>query len=122
MPNSKPVKIDFIREGSSEKWGPFFSFNVTFENGDAGQYLSKVREQTAFVLGQPLDYTLEPNANPQYLPRIKPARATGKFQANPATQFKICALTCAVNLVAAKIITENQLQKTYKKFISWLNE
>ncbi len=119
---SKVQSVIFKKQGQSEKYGPFYVFDVLFENNDTGQFLAKSQDQKDFVAGVEAEYTLEPNGN--YPARIKPVRqAGGKFpQANPQNNFKICALTCATNLVAAKIITENQMKKTYKEFLTWLNE
>lgn len=50
------------------KYGLMYKFDVTFENGDSGSYLSKYEDQTKFVVGQEVQYEY---TGGDY-PRVKP--------------------------------------------------
>ena len=52
-------------EGS---YGLMYKFEIEFENGDVGEYLSKSENQDKFVVGQDTDYQFKGG---QY-PRVKP--------------------------------------------------
>lgn len=43
------------------QYGRMYKFEVAFENGDAGQYLSKVQDQTKFIQGREAEYQKETN-------------------------------------------------------------
>lgn len=43
------------------QYGRMYKFEVSFENGDAGQYLSKVQDQTKFIQGREAEYQKETN-------------------------------------------------------------
>lgn len=40
------------------QYGTLYKFEVTFANGDSGEYASKSQNQTKFVVGQETDYTI----------------------------------------------------------------
>ena len=95
---------------TSKKYGTeFFTFEVAFENGDAGQYSSKSREQTKFVAGQEAEYTIEDNG---YGMKIKPVSSyeggnTGGYKSkamSPERELSIVrqsSLKCATDYVIA---------------------
>ena len=82
-------------------YGLMYKFEVEFENGDSGQYLSKSQNQTKFVIGQETDY--------EYIggkyPKIKPASNYQKNSTPPKNEktqeyiIKQNALTNACNIV-----------------------
>ena len=65
---SKVVSIQ--ANGSwSGTFGEMFKYNLSFENGDTGEYSSKSAQQTKFIIGQLATYIVDVK-NPQY-PKIK---------------------------------------------------
>ena len=50
------------------KFGLMYKFEITMDNGDTGQYMSKSKDQTKFVVGQEVDYEYHSG---EY-PKIKP--------------------------------------------------
>ena len=63
------------------KYGVMYKFEVAFENGDAGQYLSKSQDQTKFKVGQEANYTIEGKEfNGQTYYTVKPVMAQQPFQ------------------------------------------
>ena len=40
------------------QYGTLYKFEVTFANGDSGEYNSKTQDQTKFVIGKEVDYTI----------------------------------------------------------------
>lgn len=40
------------------QYGTMYKFEVSFENGDTGEYLSKAQDQNKFVVGQAAAYTI----------------------------------------------------------------
>jgi len=43
----------------NSNYGLMYRFEIEFENGDIGEYLSKKEQQTMFVIGQDMMYTLD---------------------------------------------------------------
>lgn len=67
---SKVSNVQGTGTWTSKQYGTtFYKFEVTFENGDSGEYSSKSQEQTKFVVGQDADYTID---STQYGSKIKP--------------------------------------------------
>jgi hypothetical protein len=63
------------------KHGLFYKFEVSFDNGDAGQYLSKSQDQNKFIKGQETAYTIEGKEyNGQMYYTVKPVMAQQPFQ------------------------------------------
>ena len=51
------------------KYGTMFKFEVSFENGDTGEYSSKSKDQTKFVEGELANYEFVPH---EKWPKVKP--------------------------------------------------
>ena len=70
MKKSKITKV--TPNGSFEsKFGKMYKFEVHFENGEYGDANCKAENQTTWVVGQEVSYTLTPNANPQFNGKLK---------------------------------------------------
>jgi hypothetical protein len=85
MPESKKAKVisATYKKSFENKGTTFFTHAIEFDNGDKGDYVSKSFEQTKFVNGQTLDYTIEKNESNGYTNyRIKPVEQafTGGFK------------------------------------------
>ena len=69
------------------KYGVMYKFEVSFENGDAGQYLSKSQDQTKFKVGQEANYTIEGKEfNGQTFYTVKPVMQQQAFGNKPSYQ------------------------------------
>jgi hypothetical protein len=69
MPKSIIADLQFKKE-SVAPFGTFYIFIMELEDGTKGDYFSKTKDTDKFI-GQEIEYTYEPNANPQYLGKIK---------------------------------------------------
>lgn len=116
---SKVVGATFKKSGTGQ-YGEWHAFQITMENGDSGDYLSKTNPQNAFVTGQTVDYEIGKDTNGYW--KIKPIRQQGGFKVNPEHENKRVALKCAVELVSHGIIPATDLEKSFEKFKSWLNK
>jgi hypothetical protein len=69
METKKSVVKSVTPNGTWEgQYGLMYKFEIEFENGDIGEYLSKSENQDKFVVGQDTDYQFKGG---QY-PRVKP--------------------------------------------------
>ena len=76
MPESKKAKVisATYKKSFENKGTTFFTHAIEFDNGDKGDYVSKAFEQSKFVQGQTVDYTIEKQESNGYVNyRIKPA-------------------------------------------------
>lgn len=75
MPESKKAVVSSAtyKKSFESKGTTFFQHEIEFNNGDKGQYVSKAFEQSKFVQGQEVEYTIEKVENNGYTNyRIKP--------------------------------------------------
>ena len=69
MEQKKSIVTNVQSNGTWEgKFGLMYKFEVSFENGDTGEYLSKSENQDKFVVGKETDYQF---TDGKY-PRVKP--------------------------------------------------
>jgi len=107
-------------EGS---FGLMYKFEVTFENGDTGEYSSKNKEQTKFVIGESAEYTLSGGK----FPKVKPVYVQdGAFtpQKGLEVQLLIVKQSClkaAVELCTNDKIKLAQVLDLSNKFVDWVN-
>lgn len=64
----------------SGTFGEMFKYNLSFENGDKGEYSSKSAQQSKFIIGQLSTYIVDVK-NPQY-PKIKSVFSPEVAEAN----------------------------------------
>jgi hypothetical protein len=77
MEIKKSVVTQVSPNGTWEgKYGLMYKFNVSFENGDTGGYLSKIEDQTKFIVGREVEYEF---TDGDY-PKVKP------YYANPMSK------------------------------------
>jgi hypothetical protein len=96
-------------------YGLMYKFDITIDEKDGGQYMSKTKDQTKFVLGETVTYTLD-NTNPTY-PKIKPvfienANKSNYNKVDNKTQIMIVKQTAikeAVNLLIHDQIEKGEL-------------
>lgn len=121
MPKSKIKSCDFKRESVSS-FGTFYIFILELEDGTRGDYFSKEREIKKSV-GDEIEYTYEPNANPSYLGKIKEVAVVKK----PTNFIKKneSAENARLSLLIAKDIfihdtANNDIFELAEKYFFWL--
>lgn len=117
MKNSTVISAIFKKEYEGQ-YGKMFIHEITFDNGDKGDYLSKVQHQDKFKEGQVADYELssrEHNGNTYY--SVKPVQKT-EWKQGTGGGNKSHALTNAVRLVCSGKIGMEQLKEVYTKFLN----
>ena len=50
--------------------GLMYKWEVSFENGDHGQAMTKDQEHKTWLVGQEINYELTPNSNPKFLGKL----------------------------------------------------
>jgi hypothetical protein len=99
------------------QYGVMYKFEVSFENGDSGQYMSKSQEQTKFKVGESAAYTIEGKEfNGQTYYTVKPVMAQQPFQGgggkgyqkDPETEKRITRMS--VLKVAGDLVINGQVK------------
>jgi len=86
------------------KFGTMYKHEITFENGDCGEYSSKAKDQTKFVVGQESEYIFTDGQYPKVKPVFNKPFTSSSFTENPDRQrmiVKQSSLKCAVDLCIA---------------------
>lgn len=112
----------FKKTGSST-YGEYHVYEVTFDNGDKGNYLAKKNPQDVFKEGQEIEYTIEQKVNGNYTNyNIKPVQQNGAGfpKGNPIYEHKRTALKCAVELAAAGKIDLKKISEYSDSFMKFL--
>ena len=121
---SKKSKVTAVQpngtwEGS---YGTMYKYEITFENGDTGEYSSKSKEQNKFVIGTDVEYTYTGGEHPKVKPIYTPT--AGGYTPNPERDLKIVKQSClkaAVELCNSDKIKLNQVLTLADKFVDWVN-
>lgn len=110
---SKVTNVTGNGSWNSAQYGTFYKFEVSFENGDVGEYSSKSQNQDKFVVGQEAAYTLTIRDTPKgdRFYQVKPAQQQAAPQGggygkpkDPETEKRIArmsVLKAACDLVIA---------------------
>jgi len=116
------VKSVIFKKAHSGNNGLFYIFDLTFDNGDKGQYFSSKEQQDAFKEGQETEYTIEEKINGQYKNySIKPLKQAGaRPMGNPVFEHKRTALKCATDLVCHGKVEEKNLIAAAEKLMKFL--
>lgn len=87
--SAKVTQVSGNGKWDSQQYGTFYKFEIVFDNGDAGQYMSKEPEQNKFKVGDEASYTItSKDVNGKLYYTIKPAMNQqgkgGGWKAQPA--------------------------------------
>lgn len=100
-----------------------YIYEITFDNGDKGDYIANSEKQETFKIGVDTEYTIETKTNGNFTNTvIKPVKTgfvAGK--GNPAYEHRRTALKCAVDLAANKIIEKKDISTWAESFMKFLN-
>ena len=110
------------------KFGLMYKNEISFENGDSGEYSSKTREQDKFVVGQETEYEFIDGK----FPKIKPvyqnnfnSGSRGSFAENPDKQRVInrwAGLGRAIDYYGDNQPKDEVLFQKAETFIDWATE
>ena len=106
------------------KFGLMYKFEIEMDNGDLGEYSSKVKEQDKFVKGQETEYEfIDGN-----FPKIKPVYqkpSFGNFKDNSDRQESIIrqsTLKCAVEYLKGAEASLEEVFDAAEQMIAWVNK
>ena len=109
----KSVQANGTWEG---KFGLMYKFEVVMENGNAGEYSSKTKDQEKFVVGEEVQYEFVDGK----FPKIKPYYNKDNLDRQKAIN-RWAGLGRAIDYLGASA-SEEQLYKQAERFIEWVNE
>lgn len=119
------VRSAIFKKANSGQNGLYYIFEITFDNGDKGNYFSKTEQQDTFKEGVEIDYTIETKVNGQYTNySIKPVKTGNGFvpgKGNPSYEHRRVALKCAVDLASNKLIEKKEIATWAESFMKFLN-
>jgi hypothetical protein len=98
------------------QYGLMYKFEVSFDNGDSGQYMSKSQDQTKFKVGQEAAYELTSKEfNGQTFYTVKPVQTQQSFgggkpsyQKDPETEKRITRMS--VLKVASDLVINGEIK------------
>lgn len=115
--------VIFKKTGSGNN-GEYHIFEITFDNGDKGDYVTKKNPQDYFKEGAEVAYTIETVVNGQYTNyKVRPVQANGFVpgKGNPSYEHKRVALKCATDMVCSGKVAEKDILTASDKLFNWLN-
>ena len=126
METKKSIVKSVTPNGTWEgNYGLMYKFEIEFENGDVGEYLSKSENQDKFVVDKETDYQFKGG---QY-PRVKPVSnfqpktnySNSNTDTNKEIRFSV-AFKAAIELCAADKIGLEEIMETTIGFDKFLEE
>lgn len=119
------VRSAIFKKAFSGTKGLAYIFEITFDNGDTGQFFSNTETQDTFKEGADIEYTIEKKVNGNYTNySIRPIKNGNGFvpgKGNPSYEHKRVALKCAVDLCAADKIEKKDIATFAESFMKFLN-
>lgn len=119
------VKSSIYQKAITGPKGEGHIFEITFENGDKGQFITSTKTQNAFIDGQEAHYTIETKVNGKYTnTNIKPVKTNGVLpvRASVVNDQKSIALGYAVDLANHDKINLKDIAEYAKSFMKFLSE
>ena len=106
------------------KFGIMYKYEISFENGDSGEYSSKSQDQTKFVVGQDTEYEFIHGK----FPKVKPVNTfqQGGFTPKPSNDkvqeyiVKQSSLKCATDFVIANGGDQSKVIDIAEIFTNWV--
>tara|TARA_R100000231_G_C5325991_1_gene164850 strand:+ start:323 stop:721 length:399 start_codon:yes stop_codon:yes gene_type:complete len=124
MEQKKSIVKNVIPNGTWEgNYGLMYKFEVEFENGDVGEYLSKSENQDKFIVGRETEYQFKGGQ----FPRVKPVSnfnasySSSKSDAKEDIRFSV-AFKAAIELCAADKIGLEEIIETTIGFDEFLDK
>ena len=123
----KSVQANGTWEG---KFGMMYKFEVAFDNGDVGEYSSKSKEQTKFVIDQEMEYEFIDG----HFPKVKPVYQKPDFASNGVSGgykkddnvqkmiVKQSSLKSAVDYCSGGNCSTSDVLRVAQEFVDWVME
>ena len=107
-------------------YGMMYKFEVEFENGDCGEYSSKMENQTKFVEGQEANYEFTDGKFPKVKPYYAPPQSNGQisYKKDDNVQDLIVrqsSLKAAVDFCRGNDCSPEEVCSTAQIFADWVN-
>jgi hypothetical protein len=125
MEQKKSIVTNVQSNGTWEgQYGLMYKFEVSFQNGDIGEYLSKSEDQNKFIVGNDTDYQFKDGQ----FPRVKPisnfqpkASYTNKGDDVQKYIIKQSSLKCAVDIhIANGDTATSSVLNTAEELTAWV--
>lgn len=128
--HSTVKSVKYQREYSG-KYGTIYIHDITFEDGNTGEYHGKEKILAKFIEGREYDYTIEAVTNGTHTSnRIKrtdtynPNQSNMNYQDDPKKQLrivKLVALECALEYAEINLVEDKALiNAAVMKFLTWI--
>jgi hypothetical protein len=107
------------------KFGLLYKFEIEMENGDIGEYATKMQEQNKFVVGQKTDYQFIDGMYPKIKP-ISTFQNNSNYSGGKNAEvqeyiIKQSSLKCAVDLcIAQGIYSHEDILSRANAFTDWV--
>ena len=126
MEQKKSIVTNVQSNGTWEgKFGLMYKFEVSFENGDTGEYLSKSESQDKFIVGNETEYQFKDGQFPRVKPvsnfQPKTSYSNSNSDTNKEIRFAV-AFKGAIELAAAGQIGIEDIKDTTIGFDKFLEE
>ena len=126
MEQKKSIVTNVQSNGTWEgKFGLMHKFEVSFENGDTGEYLSKSENQDKFVVGNETEYQFKDGQFPRVKPvsnfQPKTSYSNSNTDTNKEIRFSV-AFKGAIELAAGGQIGIDDIKDTTIGFDKFLEE
>ena len=126
MEQKKSIVTSVTPNGSWEgKFGTMYKFEVSFENGDVGEYSSKSEEQTKFVVGSEVEYEFTdgkyPKVKPHYINPMPKTTYSNSGNDRERMIVKQSTLKVSVELhIALGDLDRSNIKDTAQYFTDWV--
>ena len=109
------------------KYGLMYKFDVSFENGDTGSYLSKYENQTKFIVGQETEYEYTggdyPKVKPHYVNPVPKTTSYSNSNTDKDLEIRFAvAFKAAIELCSNDKIEMEEIMATTIGFAEFLKE
>jgi hypothetical protein len=107
-------------------YGMMYKFEVEFENGDCGEYSSKMEFQTKFIEGEEANYEFIDGKFPKVKPYYAPLQSNGQisYKKDDNVQQSIIKQSClkaAVDFCRGNDCSPEEVCSTAQIFVDWVN-
>tara|TARA_R100000781_G_scaffold114465_2_gene85350 strand:- start:1176 stop:1586 length:411 start_codon:yes stop_codon:yes gene_type:complete len=109
------------------KYGLMYKFDISFENGDTGSYLSKYENQTKFIVGQETEYEYTggeyPRVKPHYVNPVPKTTSYSNSNTDKDLEIRFAvAFKAAIELCSNDKIEMEEVMATTIGFAEFLKE
>ena len=126
----KKGKVTQVQSNGSWEgnYGIMYKFEVTFENGDCGEYSSKSEQQTKFKEGEEVEYEFTGGKFPKVKPFYAPPQSNGQsfnYKKDDNVQYLIVrqsSLKAAIDYCKGSNCSPKEVCESAQLFVDWIME